>query len=92
MGAIKREPTPPGPISDLFARLDELHSRAGRPSMRRIAIKAGRGTISSSSVHNIFRRARVPRWEFLTHVIGALDGTEQDREEISALWQAAWRA
>lgn len=92
MGAIKREPTPSGPISDLFGRLDELHSQAGRPSMRGIAIKAGRGNISSSSVHSIFRSSRVPRWEFLEHVVKALGGGQRDLEAFLALWQAAWRA
>lgn len=91
VGAIKREPTPPGPITDLFARLDSLHSEAGRPSMREIARRAGRGNISSSTVHNIFRSSRVPRWEFLEHVVIAL-GTVDDRQEFLALWQAAWRA
>jgi hypothetical protein len=65
VAAIKREPTPPGPIADLFDRLDDLHSKAGRPSMREIAIRAGRGNISSSTVHNLFRRSQVPRWSFL---------------------------
>jgi hypothetical protein len=46
VAAIKRETTPPGPITDLFDRLDDLHSKAGRPSMREIAIRAGRGNIS----------------------------------------------
>lgn len=92
MGAIKREPTPtPGPITDLFARLDDLHSAAGRPSMREIARRAGRGNISSSTVHNIFRSSRVPRWEFLERIVLAL-GTADDRQEFLTLWQAAWRA
>ena len=92
MAAIKREPTPPpGPIADLFDRLDDLHSRAGRPSMREIAIRAGRGNISSSTVHNLFRRAQVPRWAFLEQVVKALGGA-QDREAFLTLWEAAWRA
>ena len=91
MGAVKREPTPPGPITDLFVRLDRLHSQAGRPSMREIARRAGRGKISSSTVHNIFRSSRVPRWEFLELVVIALGGVH-DREEFLALWDAAWRA
>jgi tetratricopeptide (TPR) repeat protein len=60
--------------------------------MRGIAIKAGRGRISSSSVHNIFRSSRVPRWEFLEHVVKALGGGQRDLDEFSTLWQAAWRA
>lgn len=91
MGAIKRDPTPAGPITDLFVRLDDLHSKAGRPSMREIAIRAGRGNISSSTVHNVFRSPRVPRWSFLEQVIKALGG-DHAREEFLALWQSAWRA
>ena len=92
MAAIKREPTPPpGPIADLFDRLDNLHSKAGRPSMREIAIRAGRGNISSSTVHNLFRRPQVPRWTFLEQVVKALGGA-QERETFLALWEAAWRA
>lgn len=90
MPAIRREPTPPGPITDLFARLDDLHSRAGRPSMREIARRAGRGNISSSTVHNLFRSSRVPRWDFLEQVVIALGGVH-DRQEFLVLWQAAWR-
>jgi tetratricopeptide (TPR) repeat protein len=92
VAAIKREPTPPlGPIADLFDRLDDLHSKAGRPSMREIAIRAGHGNISSSTVHNMFRRPQVPRWAFLEQVVKALGGV-QDRETFHALWEAAWRA
>jgi tetratricopeptide (TPR) repeat protein len=92
VAAIKREPTPaPGAIADLFDRLDDLHSKAGRPSMREIAIRAGRGNISSSTVHNMFRRPQVPRWSFLELVVKALGGA-QEREALLALWEAAWRA
>lgn len=59
--------------------------------MREIAIRAGRGNISSSTVHNVFRSSRVPRWAFLELVVRALGGDPQ-REEFLTLWQAAWRA
>ncbi len=59
--------------------------------MRWIAIKAGRGNISSSSVHNLFRQSRVPRWDFLEHVVKALGGAEE-RDAFLILWQAAERA
>lgn len=91
MPAIRREPTPPGPISDLFARLDDLHLQAGRPSMREIARRAGRGNISPSTVHNLFRTSRVPRWDYLEQVVIALGGSRQDRQEFLILWQAASR-
>jgi tetratricopeptide (TPR) repeat protein len=93
--AIKREPTPPGPITDLFNRLDDLHSKAGRPSMREIArviaTQAGRGHISPSTVHNIFCKPQVPRWSFLELVVQALGGAQQG-DAFKVLWEAAWRA
>jgi hypothetical protein len=89
--AINRNATPPGPITELYDRLDELHLKAGMPSMREIAARAGRGRISSSTVHNVFayRNARVPRWPFLEEIVKALAG---DTAVFLALWQAAWQA
>ena len=74
MGAIKREPTPAGPISDLLDRLHDLHLVAGEPSMRQIAASIGRGVVSSSTVHNMFRGPRVPKWGFLELVVEDLQG------------------
>jgi tetratricopeptide (TPR) repeat protein len=59
--------------------------------MRDIALRAGRGNISSSTVHNVFRDSRVPRWDFLEHIVKALGGGH-DLEEFLSLWEAAWRA
>jgi hypothetical protein len=89
--AITREPTPPGPIAELYDRLDELHLKAGRPSTRMIATRAGRGKISSSTVHNVFafRHSRIPKWPFLEEIVKALAG---DTAVFLALWQAAWQA
>jgi hypothetical protein len=87
--AINRESIPPGPVAELFDRLDQLHLKAGRPSMRDIALKVGRGNISSSTVHNVFRRARVPRWVFVEQIVTALQG---DTAAFKALWEAAWQA
>ncbi len=89
VSAISRGPTPPGPITELFSRLDELHLAEGLPSMREIATRAGRGRISSSTVHNVFRSTRVPRWSFLEEIVKALHG---DAAEFLALWRAAWQA
>ncbi len=89
MAAIRRRPTPPGPITDLFDRLDALHRAAGLPSMREMAVGIGRGVISSSTIHNMFRASRVPRWGFLELVVEELHG---DRAEFLALWQAAQMA
>src|ERR1700730_16260248 len=88
--AIKREPPPPpGPVAELFDRLDQLHLTAGRPSMRGVAHQAGLGRISSSTVHNVFRRSKVPRWIFVEEIVKALDG---DPATFKALWEAAWQA
>ena len=89
MAAINRDATPPGPVTELFDRLDQLRLAAGRPSMREIALRAGRGRISSSTVHNVFRRTRVPRWIFVAEIVKALDG---DPATFKALWEAAWQA
>jgi hypothetical protein len=88
VGAIKREPTPSGPITDLFDRLHEIHLEAGQPSVREIAVRIGRGAISSSTIHNMFRGPRVPKWGFLELVVEALHG---DTAEFLKLWQAARR-
>ncbi len=89
MTTIRRSPTPPGPITELFDRLDQLHLAAGRPSMREIATRVGRGRISSSTVHNVFRNSRVPRWSFLDEIVTALHG---DSAAFLVLWQAATQA
>ncbi len=92
MGAIRRDPTPPGPITDLFDRLHQIHMEAGLPSVREIETKIrarrGRSLISSSTIHNIFRGPRVPRWNFLELVVEALHG---DTAQVRVLWQAAQR-
>ncbi len=89
MPPISRDPTPPGPVTKLFERLDQLHLAAGRPSMREITRRVGRGMISSSTVHNVFRQSRVPSWDFLEKIVIALHG---DTAEFLDLWQAASQA
>ena len=59
--------------------------------MREIARLAGRGNVSSSTVHNVFRGSRVPSWNFLEKIIKALGG-EADRDKFHSLWDAAWLA
>jgi predicted ATPase len=78
-----RRPTPPGPITELFDRLEDLHLNAGAPSMRTIEDQTA---ISYSTVHAILRGPRVPTWAKLELVVEALGG---DREEFLRLWKAA---
>ncbi len=86
MAAIRRNATPPGPITDLFDRLHEIHLQAGLPSVREIAVGIGRGVVSSSTIHNMFRGPRVPRWSFLELVVEELHG---DIAEFQGLWKSA---
>lgn len=92
MGAIKREPTPAGPVTDFFDFLHQLHMEANLPSVReietRIRVLRGQSQISRSTIHNIFRGPHVPRWHFLELVIEALEG---DVAQVRGLWQAAQR-
>ena len=54
--------------------------------MRQISASIGRGVVSSSTVHNMFRGPRVPKWGFLELVVEDLHG---DVAEFRRLWQAA---
>jgi hypothetical protein len=66
--------------------LHVIHLAAGQPSMREIERRIGRGVVSSSTVHNMFRGPRVPKWGFLELVVEALRGNVA---EFRDLWQAA---
>jgi hypothetical protein len=84
--ALKREPAPPGAIADLFDRLHQLYLHAGEPGVRQIASGIGRGVISYTTIHNVFRGPRVPKWGYLELIVEQLDG---DVEEIRQLWVSA---
>nr|BFE30413.1 hypothetical protein GCM10010200_026640 [Actinomadura rugatobispora] len=89
MGSIRRSLTPPGPITELFDRLNELHFRAGEPSVRQIARGIGEGTVSASTVYNALSGPRVPAWGFLELIVEQLGGNVT---EYQPLWYAARRA
>lgn len=59
--------------------------------MREIARRAGRGNVSSSTVHNVFSGSRVPKWEFLEIIVNALGGGAS-LGEFHAFWDLAWVA
>lgn len=84
--ALKRNPTPAGSITHLFDRLHELHLDAGEPGVREIATGIGRGVLSYTTVHNVFRGPKVPRWGHLELIVEQLGG---DVEEFRSLWKAA---
>jgi len=87
--ALKREPTPPGPISRLFDRLHDLYLRAGEPGVREISRGMGRDRVSPTTVHNVFRGPKVPRWEPLRKVVVQFNG---DVDPFLALWTAVLEA
>jgi trehalose 6-phosphate synthase len=83
---LKREVTPPGPVTILFDRLHELHLNAGEPGVRQIASGIGRGVVSHTTVHNVFRGPRVPRWGTLELIVEELNG---EIPVFRELWKAA---
>ncbi|TWP46113.1 trehalose-6-phosphate synthase [Lentzea tibetensis] len=83
---LKREATPTGPVTDLFDRLHELHLDAGEPGVRQIATGIGRGVLSYTTVHNVFRGPKVPKWGHLELIVEQLGG---DVEAFRTLWRTA---
>ncbi|WIV55654.1 alpha,alpha-trehalose-phosphate synthase (UDP-forming) [Amycolatopsis nalaikhensis] len=84
--ALKREPTPAGAITELFDRLHDLHLDAGEPGVRQIATGIGRGVLSYTTVHNVFRGPKVPKWGHLELIVDQLGGNP---EAFHVLWRAA---
>ncbi|GIG63234.1 hypothetical protein Lfu02_76060 [Longispora fulva] len=87
MSVIKRSPTPPGPITELFDRLHDLRFDAGEPAIREIARRTS-NAIVYSTVHLIFKGPRVPSWGKLELIVEALEGSP---DEFRVLHRAALR-
>jgi hypothetical protein len=75
--AVRREPTPIGPITEFFDRLQELYLDAGEPGVRQIATGLGRGVLSHTTVHSAFRGPRIPKWGNVELIIEYLGGPAQ---------------
>lgn len=73
------------PLTDLTARLRELHLDAGEPSTRRIAAQTA-GAVSHSTVHQALAGKRLPRWGALELIVEALGG---DPDEFRTAWKSA---
>src|SRR5436189_5705398 len=86
MPELKREPTPVGPIKDLFDQLHALHRSAGEPPVRHVAAAIGPRVISHGTVYSVFRGPKVPKLGNVVQVVEALNG---DVPRFSKLWQAA---
>ncbi|MEU8186933.1 NB-ARC domain-containing protein [Micromonospora carbonacea] len=81
---------PAGPLADFYDRLHALHLAAGQPSVRRLqqltrAERRPRG-INPTSIHAVFTRPRLARWEVVGEIVRVLGG---DVEEFAALWRRA---
>ncbi len=92
MGRLTRPLVPAGPLADFYDRLHALHLAAGQPSVRRLqqltrAERRPRG-INPTSIHAVFTRPRLARWEVVGEIVRVLDG---DVEEFATLWRRANR-
>ncbi|MEX2983717.1 helix-turn-helix domain-containing protein [Streptomyces sp. C36] len=71
------------------AELRRLRTTAGAPSLRQISdrIRANDAlpvVVGPSTLSDVFRGRRIPRWEALRSIVWALDGNEQE-------WRERWR-
>lgn len=75
---------PSAALDQLRARLNQLHRENGEPSSREVSQRTRRA-ISHTTVNQIFRCTRAPRWSNLEVVVEALGGSIA---EFRTLWVA----
>jgi predicted nucleotide-binding protein len=78
---------PSGPAGELAAALQSVRARAGMPSFRTIAQRAG--TISHTTVADALAGNRVPSWKVISAFVRACEG---DEDEIRRKWLSARNA
>jgi hypothetical protein len=83
VSALPRPDLPPGPHRDLVAELHDLHHRAGWPSLRTLAARAG---VSHTTVSKVFSAPALPAWGTLELLVEAMDG---HADEFHRLWLTA---
>jgi len=93
MARLSKPFIPDGPIRSYYDRLHELHQAAGQPSVRQIQ-RATRCTrwpngINPTTVHDVFVKPRLARWEVVQEIAWRLGG---DVKELAALWRRAREA
>ncbi|WP_431936087.1 sensor histidine kinase [Micromonospora sp. RP3T] len=71
-------------LDQLRARLNQLHRESGEPSSREVSQRTRRA-ISHTTVNQVLRCAKAPRWNNLEVVVEALGGSIT---EFRALWVA----
>jgi tetratricopeptide (TPR) repeat protein len=76
-----------------YERIHALHLAAEQPSMRQLQRRTRspqRPTgINPTTIHDVFCRPRLSRWEVVQEVVRQLGG---DVEEFAGLWRRAWDA
>lgn len=75
------------PAEDLATALNELWTKAGRPSTRTVADRT-KGSVSYSTVYSALRGSKAPRWANLVTIVEALGG---DPDMFQPLWAAAYQ-
>src|SRR3954447_9147893 len=83
MSYLPNPDVPPGPLRELLGELHHLHHRAGWPSLRVLARRAG---CSHTTVAKVFSSARPPSWGLLEVLVRAMKG---DVEAFHQLWLEA---
>ena len=73
---LPRPEVPPGPRRDLDDALHDLHHRAGWPSLRTLAARAG---CSHTTVSHVFSAPRIPRWPVLELLVELHRGDTERR-------------
>src|SRR3954451_16361600 len=86
MSYLPNPDVPPGPLRELLGELHDLHHRAGWPSLRVLARRAG---CSHTTVAKVFSSTRPPSWGLLEVLVAAMDG---DVEAFRLLWLRATTA
>jgi DNA repair exonuclease SbcCD ATPase subunit len=74
----------PDPAAELKRQLQRLHRESGEPSLRAIAARTG--AVAHTTVREVLRGERLPRWGPTELVIEAIGG---DPEQFRPLWVAA---
>jgi len=68
---------------ELFGELRQLHVRAGEPSSRAVADRAG--GMSHTTVNQVLRGRRIPSWPILLRIVQGLDG---DEDLFRVIWNS----
>ncbi|WP_117213407.1 ATP-binding protein [Allorhizocola rhizosphaerae] len=93
MGRLRQPLVPDGPIRQYYERLHALHAAAGEPSMRQLQRRTRSDRrpagINPTTIHDVFTKPRLSRWEVVNEIVTQLGG---EVEEFAELWHRAREA